>query len=223
MQFIKSSDWHPAIAVLQKRLTDELSAGKKVLWLVSGGSNVKASVTVMQALAEVLTANLTILLADERYGAVSHPNSNAQQLLASGFNPQRARLLSVLQDNTSFSATRDNYDRIARSAFTDNEIVIGQFGIGPDGHIAGILPNSEAVTSPEFVAAYSQQPYQRLTLTPHALKRVSAAYALVFGDDKRPALELLASKLVPYAEQPSQILKELPEAYVFNDQIGETL
>lgn len=223
MQFIKSADWHPAIAVIQKRLKQELGAGKQVLWLVSGGSNVAASVTIMKGLAAPLTANLTILLVDERYGVVGHPDSNGSQLLAAGFDHKRATLLPVLVPNTSFATTRDRYETLVRQTFTDNDIIIGQFGIGTDGHIAGILPDSAAAHSPHLVAAYPSQPYQRLTLTHHALKRISVAYALAFGADKLPALELLSAKLIPYSEQPAQILKELPEAYVFNDCIGEAI
>lgn len=219
MKFIQSSDWHSAISVIQDRLKEELAASKKVLWLVSGGSNIAACTTVMRGLPQNMTKSLTVMLADERYGTVDHPDSNATQLQAAGFDPQFATIIQVLIPNTSFEATRDRYDRLARQAFVDNDIVMGQLGIGTDGHIAGILPNSDAVKSPDFVAAYSIPPYQRLTLTHHALKRVSVCYVLAFGDSKKPALELLATKLVPYAEQPAQILKELPEAYVFNDQL----
>lgn len=221
MQFIRTSDWHPAILVLQKRLESELAAGRKVLWLLSGGSNIAASVTAMQGIEASLTANLTVMLADERYGSVGHADSNGTQLLAAGFNPKSATMLPILMPNTSFAATRDRFDNIARQAFSDSDIIIAQLGIGMDGHIAGILPNSEAVDSPDFVAAYVSHPYQRLTLTHHALKRLSVAYVMAFGPDKELALGLLSTKMISYREQPAQILKELPEAYVFSDQIGE--
>ena len=220
MRFIHASDWHPATAVLQARLEQELTTGKKVLWLISGGSNVTASVQLMQNLAADLTKNLTIMAADERYGLVGHADSNEAQLLAAGFPLKQATLIQILQPDTSFAATADRFDRLARQAFASNEIIIAQLGMGADGHIAGILPHSEAVTSPDFVAAYASQPFQRLTLTHHALKRLSAAYVLAFGADKQPALELLTTKLVPYAEQPAQLLKELPEAYVFSDMVS---
>jgi hypothetical protein len=28
---------------------------------------------------------------------------------------------------------------------------------------------------------------------------------------------------LPYREQPAQLLKELPEAYIYNDQIGDNI
>ncbi|MBC7708196.1 6-phosphogluconolactonase, partial [Polaromonas sp.] len=152
MQFISASDSQPAIVALSKRLQGELHAGKQVLWLLSGGSNIQASVTIMRELAPELTANLTIMLGDERYGEVGHIDSNDAQLLGAGFDPKQATLIQVLQPGMSFTATRDNYELSALQAFTDADIIIGQFGIGSDGHIAGILPASPAVTSLAFVA-----------------------------------------------------------------------
>lgn len=220
MKFIHASDWHPAIAVLQDRIEQELIAGKSVLWLVSGGSNIAASVHLMQNLDVKLTSQLTIMPVDERYGPVGHEDSNISQLLVAGFDPKRAKLIKILQPDMSFQATADRMDTLTRQAFTDNEIIVGQLGMGADGHIAGILPHSPAVGSPDFVAAYDSQPYLRITLTHHALKRLSAAYVLAFGVDKQPALDQLAAKMVPYADQPAQILKELPEAYVFSDELS---
>lgn len=221
MNFIKTSDWHPAALVLKDRLIMELAAGRKVLWLVSGGSNVFASALIMQGLDLKLTENLSILLVDERYGSVGHAESNDFKLTTAGFDQKSATRLMILKNNTSFDATRDYYDEIARTAFTDADIVIAQLGIGPDGHIAGILPHSPATASADFVAAYVAGNYQRLTLTHHALKRIAAGYVLAYGEDKLEALEQLSNHMVPYADQPAQILKELPEAYVFSDQIGQ--
>ena len=223
MKMIKTSDWHPAILVMRERLELELASGKKVLWLLSGGSNVHSGVLAMQDIPEDLTKNLTVMLMDERYGVVGHDDSNDEQLLKAGFDQKLCRYIHVLQDNTSFEATRDHFEDEAKAAFSENEIIIGLFGLGADGHTAGILPYSAAVDSPDFVAAYASPPYQRLTLTDHALKRVNVAYLLAFGPDKEPALELLASKMIPYAEQPVQLIKEIPEAYVFNDQVGESV
>ena len=220
MKFIHASDWHPAIAVVQARLEQELKAGKKVLWLISGGSNLAASVHLMLNLDQALTPNLTIMPVDERYGVVGHADSNEGQLLAAGFDAKQAKLIQLLQPETSFAATADRFDRLARQAFTDCDMVIAQLGMGADGHIAGILPHSAAVTSPDFVAAYASEPFQRLTLTHHALKRLSVAYVLAFGADKQAALDLLTAKMVPYSEQPAQMLKELPEAYVFSDMVS---
>ncbi len=222
MQFIRSSDWYPATKIITERLTDELIQGKKVLWLISGGSNIIASVNIMQQLPAPLTRNLTIMMMDERYGSLGHENSNEAQLLNAGFDFKQATMLHILSVSSSLYAAKKRYEQLTKQAIAASEIIIAQLGMGADGHIAGILPDSAAINSPDFVAAYDSPPFTRLTLTPHALKHVSVGYLLAFGDAKKPALQLLSQKLVPYAVQPAQLLKELPECYVFNDQIGDS-
>ena len=220
MQFIKTADLELGTDSLHQRLTEHLANGEHVLWLVSGGSNIQISTGIMQRLSPSLTVNLSILLADERFGAAGHADSNGTQLLLAGFNHKQATVLPVLVGVSSLEDSLSRYETIARQALSDADYVIGQFGIGPDGHIAGILPNSPAVDSADFAAAYQSDPYLRLTLTARALKHLSVAYVFAYGDNKHAALEQLRDTTVSYAEQPAQILKELPEAYVYNDQFG---
>jgi len=220
MQFIKTNNPDLGTDSLYQRLTEHLENGEKVLWLVSGGSNVELSTVIMQRLSPSLTVNLSILLTDERFGPTGHADSNAVQLLLAGFNHKQATVLPVLVGIPSLNDSLTRYESTARQALTEADYIIGQFGIGADGHIAGILPNSPAVDSADFVAAYQSDPYLRLTLTARALKRLSVAFVFVYGDNKRQALEQLRDTTASYTTQPSQILKELPEAYVYNDQIG---
>lgn len=220
MQFLKTADTELGADSLYQRLAEHLEKGDKVLWLVSGGSNIVVSVAIMQRLSPSLTAHLSILLADERFGPVGHTDSNATQLLAAGFNHKQATILPVLLGVSTLADSLLRYEELARQALNEADYVIGQFGIGSDGHIAGILPGSPAVSSRDVVAAYQAGPYQRLTLTARALKRLSVAYVFAYGDDKREVLQQLRDTTLSYDIQPSQILKELPEAYVYNDQLG---
>jgi 6-phosphogluconolactonase/glucosamine-6-phosphate isomerase/deaminase len=223
MQFVKTDSWAPGTQLLIDRLTTALSTGQKVLWLVPGGSNIAAVIKVMQALTPDLTAHLTITLTDERYGVEGFADSNAAQLLAQGFDTKQAVWLPVLVGDRSLAETRLAYEVTIRQALNNVDTVIGQFGIGPDGHICGILPGSPATASPDMVAAYEAPSFTRVTLTAHALKHLNVAVAMVFGDDKHEALLRLRDETIPYVDQPSQILKELPEAYVYNDQIGDNV
>ncbi|HSW37053.1 MAG TPA: 6-phosphogluconolactonase [Candidatus Saccharimonadales bacterium] len=220
MQFVKTEGWQAGTQALSKRLTEELKAGKKVLWLVPGGSNIPASVAIMNNLPVELTENLAILLTDERYGLPGHPDSNFKQLHDAGFNPQQATFIPALVENLKLQDTTQRYEELVQQAFAHAEVTIGQFGIGPDGHIAGILPRSPATNSNSLVASYEAPPFVRLTMTFEALRRLQVAYAFVFGAEKRAALDKLKAEDLTLAEQPSQILKQLPEAYIYNDQIG---
>jgi 6-phosphogluconolactonase/glucosamine-6-phosphate isomerase/deaminase len=222
MHFILSPDISTAITALQGNLLRELTKGKKVLWIISGGSNIEVTVRIIDELPADLKSQLTIMPVDERYGPVGHTNSNIQQLLEKGFVAGQARLITVLQPDMSLQATAEAYDRIVQAEFAKADVIIGQLGIGPDGHIAGILPDSPAATVDDrFVTAYLSDPYQRITMTFQALRKIIVNYSLVYGAAKKTALQQLHNSELPLAEQPSQILRKLPEVYIYNDQIGD--
>jgi 6-phosphogluconolactonase/glucosamine-6-phosphate isomerase/deaminase len=221
MQFIKSGGPAEGIKALSERLTSELDSGHSVLWLVSGGSNVAASTDAMQHIDQRLTNKLKILLVDERYGSEGHNDSNWSQLMRAGFQPKLAETFPVLNDNLSFEITLDRYKQLAAANINSASMVIAQLGIGADGHIAGILPNSPAASeSKELVAGYDGGQYQRLTLTFPALRKIDAVYAFAFGEEKRESLNTLRNYDVAQAVQPAQVLKEIKEVYLYNDQVG---
>ncbi len=221
--FYKVAAGTPLMAkALSARITAELTAGKEVLWLLTGGSSIHVTVDALRQIPKELLEHLTLALGDERYGPFGHPNSNLKQLVDAGLNPSEFTVINVLEPKAlRFEATRTRYEERMRAAFQKATVIIAQFGMGADGHIAGILPNSPAVAATGIVAAYEAPPYKRITITFPALRKVAAAYLFVFGDDRRTPLERLQTEDAPLAEQPAQIIKELPEAYVYNDQIGE--
>jgi 6-phosphogluconolactonase/glucosamine-6-phosphate isomerase/deaminase len=221
MHYIFTTSWEDGVADLTERLVRELRGGRKVLWLVSGGSNVRASVEVMDSIAADLTPSLSVLLGDERYGPTGHADSNWQQLIDTGFDAKQATVYPVLKTE-SFAATAKRFETEVKGAFDAAEVIIAQLGMGEDGHIAGILPGSPAVDEAlsSLVAAYEGSDYQRITLTPAALKRVSAAYVFAFGSGKRDALTQLRRKRLSIDQQPAQLLKQLRSVYIYNDQIG---
>jgi 6-phosphogluconolactonase/glucosamine-6-phosphate isomerase/deaminase len=207
-----------AAQILSDRLAMELKEDKRVLWLVPGGSNIGIAIKTMELIKSGDIRKLTMMLTDERYGEIGHADSNFQQLKAAGFMAGKAVFIQTLS-NSSLQDTVRYYGEAAEKAFAQHDILIGQFGIGDDGHIAGILPGTPAtMLDDDWAIGYESPPYTRITLTPHALNQVHTAYAFVFGESKRPALTRLRDEMLPIDEQPSQILKNLPEATVYSDQ-----
>jgi len=220
MKFIKVEQILDGVGPLRDRIMRDLEYGKQVMWLVPGGSNIPLSVAVMAQLPDELTRHLTIMLTDERYGDVGHDDSNAHQLDESGFMPRQATVVPVLQAGLDIAETTRQYGISFHEASQAADVIIGQFGMGSDGHIAGILPGSPAITSVDYAAAYNTEQYDRITLTPKALLKLTTAYVFALGNDKLPALEALSKLNTPVAEQPAQLLKQLSEVYVYNDQIS---
>lgn len=221
MKFIRVKELEDGVEPLRDRLGRELEDGKHVVWLVPGGSNIPLSVAVMAQLPEVATGNLTILLSDERYGNPGHADSNAHQLEQAGFTAKRARFVPVLQESMSIEDTCKQYGSAFQEASQKADVIIGQFGMGADGHIAGVLPGSPAIQSADMAASYATPTFTRITLTPKALQSVTAAYIFAFGAEKCAALKNLQTRTLNLDEQPAQLLKQLPEAYAYNDQIGD--
>lgn len=221
MQWIRTPNPDQAVADLSQRLTTELQARRRVLWLLSGGSNIALSVRIMECLPAALSAGLSISLLDERYGPPGHAESNWAKLEQAGFPFGQARLLPVLRPGLDFDQTRTAYETILEQALRENDYTLGQAGIGDDGHIAGILPLSVAAgPTGALIVGYHGKPYDRLSLSFAALKRLSSVYALAFGPAKGPELTRLHNQDLPPTEQPAQILKQLADAYVYNDQVA---
>jgi 6-phosphogluconolactonase/glucosamine-6-phosphate isomerase/deaminase len=222
MQFIYETNADQAAAALAERLHVELEAGKPVVWFVSGGSNISLAVQVMDSMSEELSQKLTILLLDERFGKPGHADSNWKQLQDAGFNPKKAKTIETLQPEKTLLATCTAYDDAVHNVIGQAEknggIVIAQCGIGGDGHIAGILPHSSAVTASEWVTCYDGGAYQRITITPIAWEHLDVAFAFAYGDGKQGTLTRLKNDALSVNDQPSQLLKVTPEAYVYTDQ-----
>jgi 6-phosphogluconolactonase/glucosamine-6-phosphate isomerase/deaminase len=222
MKFLRENQGD-AVAAVTARLGKELETGKRVLWLVSGGSNVAAEVEIMATLRaqyEERLDQLAILPVDERYGEKGHADSNTQKLRKAGFDPGGATWVDVLEHNVPFEQTIDFYNEVATMALANASSIVGQLGMGDNGHIAGIQPGSPAVTADETtVAGFEWSDYMRLTLTPNALKRVKVAFLLTYGQNKKEILTKLQECEGEVSTFPGLLLYEIPEVFVYNDQI----
>ena len=223
MQVYKVGVPEIAISPLTSKLKGSLNLGP-TLWLVPGGSNIPLVVSVMASLSVELTDNLIVGLTDERFGPYGHPDSNWVQLKNAGFDPKRARILEILKEGegSDLSSVIARYNSELDTVLDEVTATIGLFGMGTDGHIAGILPNSPAVNEASYstVIGYSGTPYSRITISFSAIRRLNSAFLIAMGETKRSQLERLINQDAPLEEQPAQIIKQVSEAYLYNDQLG---
>ncbi len=217
--FRKVASPEPVIAYLTQTIKEQLAAGKRVLWLVPGGSSIAAAAEVSKRLSGMPLENLTVTLTDERYGEVGHPDSNWKQLADAGFSLPGATLRPVLTGK-DLPATIAEWAVALGQALQAADYALGFFGIGPDGHIAGVLPDSPAVTEVALAAGYDGGAFQRITATPPAIVQLDEAVAFATGEAKWPVFDQLDTDL-PLDQQPAQILRQTPKATLFNDHKGE--
>jgi len=220
LTFYKISSAYRVVNFLVDTLEKHLNNGKRVLWLVPGGSSITIAVAVSKALRAPLDA-LTISLTDERWGPVGHSDSNWQRLKDAGFESRGARLVPVLNGQDMDRTTREFDHRLAVE-LKAAEFSLGLFGLGDDGHTAGILPGSPAVNAKTLTAGYDAGQYKRITTTPKAISLLDEAVVYAVGEEKHEAIDNLDQDLT-IAEQPAQALKRVSKVSIFNDYKGEKL
>lgn len=217
--FKKVLSLEPVASYLSQRIGDKLSRGQRVLWLVPGGSAIAVAVAAASQLKSKDLHNLTVTLTDERYGPVGHKDSNWQQLADQGFRLAGANLIPVL-NNESAEVTANRLAVALQAQLAQSDYAIGLFGIGADGHTAGILPGSPAVNAQVFAAGYQADPYYRITMTGPAIAKLDEAIVFAMDESKQPVIDQLGTD-VPVEKQPAQFLKQTQKLIIYNGYKGE--
>ncbi len=221
MQFITSPNHKEGTAALAQKIITSLQNGSRVLWLIPGGSNIPIAVDVLNIVrantTAVLLSHLTFTLTDERFGPVGHPDSNWQQLQVAGVNTEGLKAAIPILVGQPLAETVARFGGIIEELLKSTDIIIGQFGMGADGHIAGILPHTPAVTETLPTSGYEGKPFTRVSLTFPILRKINAAYMFVSNATKKAAIDRLHEDNISLADQPAQILKEIPEVFVYID------
>ena len=218
---------------LVSRISSRIESGLAVLFLVSGGSTSPVAVSVCDRLAEsfhdrrkALKGLFSVTLTDERYGPAGHGDSNWRLLLENGLDPARFDAFPVLSgDDHGLASPEDTarrFDAYLSEAALRRErgklFIAGLFGIGADGHTAGILPESPASRiSPEskiMATEYRSPLYHRITVTPAFIARMDFAAACALDQSKRQAIEDLASE-GGMVEQPVRALALAGESVIY--------
>lgn len=200
---------------IAKIILNKLELGKSVLFFVTGGSSIPVCVKVSEIIREHSHSNLTIMLTDERYGSVDHDDSNWYKLIKSGFSLPEAKLIPTLTGDNHIITT-EKFNKALREELKNAKYKIGLFGIGIDGHTAGILPDTEAVSSHDLACGYDTSIFSRITMTPKAIVELDEAVVWTQGKEKWEVLKNLEQK-IDIRKQPAQILKKVPLLTIFTD------
>ena len=77
------------------------------------------------------------------------------------------------------------------------------------------------IENEKYIAAYKSETYERITATFILLEKLDIVYAFAFGPNKRTALLEATEGSYSVIEKPGTILRDLKEAYLYSDQVGE--
>lgn len=216
MKYIYSQDASGVVGDVADTIYNLLKNGKKVLWLLSGGSGGKVCIEIAGWLTDLPLENLFVTLSDERFVPVGDPDENWQQLLDMGLDLPGANLYRPLNGKDRSQTTADFMEWL-NATKSEVDYTIGVFGIGSDGHTAGIKPGSIAVTSDQTAADFTGEDFERITITPTFIKTMDEAAVQVFGAEKHQVIAELLNGNLPVDQQPAQILKQVAKSTLYTD------
>lgn len=205
-----------AAEFIASSILNQLRLGNHVLFFMPGGSGIDVAIKVSIFIREHAHKNLTITLTDERYGKIGHPDSNWYQLMRKGFDLKEAKFIPILVGE-DIEATTQRFNSLLKEELKLKQYKIGFFGIGKDGHTAGILPNSKAIDSKGFVSNYDTPTYSRITTTFNLIEKLDEAVVWAEGENKWPIIKNLLEEEISTTDQPAQILKKVPILTIFTD------
>lgn len=216
-----------------KDLRGFLAQGDTLL-LLSGGSVAKDLASPLVRDIGILPRDqkLHVALVDERFFVEpGHKDSNMDLLRDIGvldvMDDYRFDISMVPFDryNTRENATIE-YGKILKDLFEKcSGRIVGLFGIGPDGHTAGIKPQKDMATyqnifeNDTYVVSFQGEDFERVTMTPRAILEVARPYIYAVGDNKKDALlQLLHGKAEDIYKYPAIIFQQHPQVFLYTDQ-----
>lgn len=186
-------------AALAARLAADLAAAlaakERVLLAVPGGTS-PAPVFTALAQAPLDWARVDLILSDERWVPESSPRSNAALLRAHLCQgpAAAARFLPYVED--AGKAPEAALPRLTAQIVPLLPVDVLLLGMGADRHIASLFPGAEGLAAalapdaaPLAVLRAEAAGEPRLSLTAPVLQNAAQVHLLIFGDDKRAALE----------------------------------
>ncbi len=202
------------------------------LLLLSGGS----ALSVVERLSVWDDMKgLTIVALDERFDPTNRESNLAHIAGTTWFSRATANGASAIDtgtlpvDTSETLAERFSQALAAWRMAHPTGIIVGLFGMGDDGHTAGIfpLPEDERTFTERFqgeraVVAYRapdtvKNPF-RITVTLSYIRSFARGFAYLCGENKRKKLDQLRrNEPLPLSVFPAGILKELPMVSIATD------
>lgn len=191
---------------LVNKILELVKKNESSLLLLSGGSvvNVYSEMSEMFP-KEVNLSGLVVGLIDERNVEADSPESNENKIFKSGLittlKEQGANFIGILLNHIDEKNKREDFIEVRsnqyKCLFLESESVLGIFGVGSDGHTAGILPMNdgskfhELFQAENYLVSYAVDPedssnkhVDRITLSVTAIEKIDNVVLYAKGDTK---------------------------------------
>ena len=153
---------------------------------------------------------------DERFVAPDHPESNSAMASRLFLGPSEVKESNIFKIPTDFPDVQAGaavYEKTLRAFFKDGPMTDGfpvfdlvLLGMGPDGHIASLFPETDAIHENERWVTTSFPPIlkpavDRITLTLPVINRARLIIFLISGSEKREIADKILTDPGKYADE----------------------
>jgi 6-phosphogluconolactonase len=212
----KANDHLEASSCLSNLIINEINKSKKNSFTIglSGGSTPKITYSLLKNDIQDLS-KIIFWTVDERWVPRDDEYSN-QKMLNSIFADSTAKILEVEYSGLSAERDANKYASKLENNITNFDTVI--LGVGEDGHIASLFPDTVAVNDSENFYVSNEVNILskwRVTATFKLLKEVDNVYLLVTGNNKK---EILKSIMNNGNTSANKLINERKKTILITDQ-----
>jgi len=212
----KANDHLEASSCLSNLIINEINKSKKNSFTIglSGGSTPKITYSLLKNDIQDLS-KIIFWTVDERWVPRDDEYSN-QKMLNSFFADSTAKILEVEYSGLSAERDASKYASKLENNITNFDTVI--LGVGEDGHIASLFPDTVAVNDTENFYVSNEVNILskwRVTATFKLLKEVDNVYLLVTGNNKK---EILKSVMNNGNTSANKLINERKKTILITDQ-----
>ena len=212
----KANDHLEASSCLSNLIINEINKSKKNSFTIglSGGSTPKITYSLLKNDIQDLS-KIIFWTVDERWVPRDDEYSN-QKMLNSFFADSTAKILEVEYSGLSAERDANKYASKLENNITNFDTVI--LGVGEDGHIASLFPDTLAVSDTENFYVSNEVNILskwRVTATFKLLKEVDNVYLLVTGNNKK---EILKSIMNNGNTSANKLINERKKTILITDQ-----
>ena len=212
----KANDHLEASSCLSNLIINEINKSKKNSFTIglSGGSTPKITYSLLKNDIRDLS-KIIFWTVDERWVPRDDEYSN-QKMLNSIFADSTAKILEVEYSGLSAERDANKYASKLENNITNFDTVI--LGVGEDGHIASLFPDTVAVNDTENFYVSNEVNILskwRVTATFKLLKEVDNVYLLVTGNNKK---EILKSIMNNGNTSANKLINERKKTILITDQ-----
>jgi 6-phosphogluconolactonase len=198
----------------------------RFLMSLAGGSTPRQVYELWASMSRLNWPQVDLVFGDERCVPPDHPDSNygmVKQALISNL-PRPPRVHRMLGEDPDPDHAALQYERTLNKLMEpDVGLDLALLGLGADGHMASLFPDSPALEESERRCVATTTPdgkSRRLTLTLPELRRAQRIVFLVVGKDKARILrDVLEGELRPLRLPAQNLLRDNElETYLFCDE-----